>query len=207
MASSSTSWQYPVAIGLGIAAFASFSVWQTAWGDLLGHLLAGVAVPLFCLALPVFQRRVESYPDYGTPSLRSLAWVTPPVVFLQITFGTAFRHGWTGFTPHLMGALVAIALLLYVATGVLNPAPAGHATRWAAHLVLWATILQVVFGIAAFVSKYAKDAGPGKQHAAWAHMGTGALTLGSAVLLSALLLKTVVPQPVVGIPAGGGREA
>lgn len=207
MESPSPTWQYPLAIVLGLASVGSFVALHSAAGDILGHLLAAASIYLLGMALPPIRRNLGAFPDSGTPSLRSLALITPPAIFIQILLGAGFRHNYFGFTPHLMGALFVSALLLYVATGVLTPAPPKHATRLASTSLLWATLLQVLFGIAAFMARYTKPPAKPSTHAAWAHLGTGAITFGIAILLSALLLKSLTPQETQNTPAATGVGA
>ncbi|MBA3975542.1 MAG: hypothetical protein C0504_15150 [Candidatus Solibacter sp.] len=53
--------------------------------------------------------------DGGFPTLRSLAWLTPAAVVMQVALGAAYRHEMTGLIPHVSWAFVAAMFVIMTA--------------------------------------------------------------------------------------------
>src|ERR1700682_1632861 len=51
--------------------------------------------------------------DYGWPSMRSLAIITPVLVLLQIALGAAFRQKTLTLLPHVLGAMFVALVVMY----------------------------------------------------------------------------------------------
>ncbi len=63
-----------------------------------------------------WQRDLPELDDSGSPRLRSLAAWTTAAILVQLVLGAAFRHGAFGIDPHLVGAGVVTAMVVW--TGV-----------------------------------------------------------------------------------------
>lgn len=179
--------------------FLPLGAWSPALRDIFGHLAFGHAVCALMFRIPSFAAPADSFVDPGTPSLPSIAKYLPAITMLQIALGALYRHGITGFAPHLTGAILVSAFLLYVATGVFTPAPPRHRARQAAFWLLWITLAQVGFGLGAYFYKM-NGISSGVTHA---HILTGALTFTFVLLLSAFLRRDVETPRVsyAGSPA------
>jgi hypothetical protein len=178
--------------------FALPNAWGFALRDIFGHIAFAHGLCALLFRLGHFAS-AGTFVDPGTPSLPSIAKYLPGITMLQIALGALYRHGVTGFTPHLTGAILVSAILLYVATGVFTPAPAGHRARSAAFWLLWITLAQIGFGLGAYYYKM-NSVVSGVTHA---HILTGALTFAFVLLLSVFLRRDVVtsPLPYAGTPA------
>jgi heme A synthase len=134
-------------------------------------------------------------PDGGWPSLRSLAWITPAVVLLQVALGAAYRHKLSGVIPHIVWAFAAAIIIMMLATFVITLAGASRPMRQSSIWLLALVCLQVMLGIAAFVMRL-NSAGPTDL---WmilttvTHAATGSLVLGATTLLSAHILRNLAP--------------
>lgn len=171
-------------------------VLQTAFGlaCLWAVRLTGIAA-----SLPVFV-------DHGTPSLRSLGVIAPWLVLLQVAMGAALRYKMMGAMSHVAGAMLVGAFLLYYATGVMAPAPKGHAARGAAVVLLWAVLVQVLLGIAAYVIRFSNGAQSGLPDTrlfSILHIITGAIVLGATFVLAHLVHKSSTKQEAAGLPSTG----
>src|SRR6202020_728090 len=90
-----------------------------------GHRMVATFVGILTIGLAIWLKRADPRPgaiavftsrswqqgpqlvnDYGAPSLRSLAILTPSLVLVQIALGAAFRHGAIGVMAHVIGAMV-----------------------------------------------------------------------------------------------------
>ncbi len=189
--------------GLALAAlavvvhFLSGENWALFLRDCLGHLAFAHLFASWLLSLPSVERNSQPFVDLGTPSLIALAKLLPGATFLQIVLGAAYRHSLAPFWPHLTGAILVSGLLVYAATGVLTPAPAGQRCRTAALGLLWVTLAQVGFGIAAYFTKMSVDPSPALRGNTHAHIATGALTFGFVLALAVLLRRDVRTSPVL----------
>jgi len=172
-------------------------------------------------ASPAWNRAAAPIEDRGWPSLRSLAWITPPAVLLQIAFGAAYRHDLISVIPHIAGSFVVVLLILMLATfsiSALPPEPAGQrqhqGLRGGAIALMILVCVQLILGVIAFLARMNLTAGlaPGDAAAALRslHLGTGALVLGFTVALAAEILRRAVPAAApatAGAPrlAGNGQ--
>jgi cytochrome c oxidase assembly protein subunit 15 len=130
--------------------------------------------------------------DYGRPSLRSLAILTPSLVLVQIALGAAFRHGAIGVMAHVMGAMVVSLVILIVCSFVLHQFPSHPALRPAAIALLSITLVQVFLGMEAYYTRLsAKERPLAMVLMTVAHVATGALTLASSIVLAIQIRRNV----------------
>ncbi|GAB4410988.1 MAG: hypothetical protein OHK0021_20190 [Bryobacter sp.] len=178
--------------------FLPLGAWALVLRDSLGHIAFAYAVAALLFRFSPLGAPAAPFIDAGSPPLPAAARWLSGVTMLQIFLGALYRHGVTGFAPHLTGALLASAFLLYVATGVFTPAPAGHRCRQAAFALLWVTLAQIGLGIGAYFVKVNLDAGQpiqkGMVGLTHSHILTGALTLTMVLVLAVLLRRDVVAE-------------
>ncbi len=133
-------------------------------------------------------------PDGGWPSLRSLAWITPGVVLVQVALGASYRHKLLSVVPHIIWAFAAAIIVMMLATFVVTLTQASRPMRHTAIWLLALVGLQVMLGIAAFVLRL-NSTGPSDL---WmivttvTHAATGSLVLGCTTLLAAHILRNLV---------------
>lgn len=141
-------------------------------------------------------------PDGGWPSLRSLAWITPAAVLLQVALGASYRHKLLGVVPHIVWAFAAGIIVMMLATFVLTLTQSSRSMRLTAIWLLALVCVQVMFGVAALVMRL-NSAGPSDL---WmilttvTHAATGSLVLGCTTMLSAHILRNLVPTSAVPSP-------
>jgi heme A synthase len=140
-------------------------------------------------------------PDSGWPSLRALAWIAPPAVFLQVMMGAAFRHHILSAVPHVVWALAAALLLLVMGAIVVTTEEVPAQMKRLAVALLCLIVVQVGLGVGAFVARPADgvDAGSSATLMIALHVGNGALLLGVTTALSALSLRNFEPARSRGV--------
>lgn len=135
--------------------------------------------------------------DAGTPSLRTLALLTPAAVLAQVALGAAFRHRALSVLPHVYGAVVVTVVILMTAVFVIVQAGAHRDLARAASALIGITTLQVVLGVVAYAYR-ASHAGdvPGAMLVLFtvAHVAMGALTTASSFALTIQVLRNVRPR-------------
>jgi len=185
-----------------LTALAGLSAVQSMAPHLMGILHACLA-PLFFAALvatamttsPAWFRGPELVYDYGWPSMRSLAIVTPLLVLLQIALGAAFRQKALTLLPHVLSAMFLALVILLESIFVLQQFPAHRALAPAAKSLLGVAFGQVFLGITALIMKsMADDTAPAAVATVAAHVTGGAVTLAVTVALSILIRRNVQPR-------------
>jgi cytochrome c oxidase assembly protein subunit 15 len=195
---------------LGLAALGGVIV-QGVFGGLTVIFLLpkGVSIVHACLAELFFSTTVaialftslswrqgpEPVTDFGTPSLRSLAILTPACVLGQVALGAAFRHRLINVIPHIVGALIVSAVILYFAIAVLSEFRTHAALRKSAKALLYIVFTQVFLGIAAYMSRISSNESvqpmPVMVGFTVAHVAVGAMTLAASIVLAIQVRRNV----------------
>ena len=171
---------------------------------ILSHLCFALLTLLALGASPAWYRDAALLEDRGWPSLRSLAWVTPPAVLLQIALGAAYRHNLLSAMPHIAWAFAVILLILMLATFSISALPADAAEprqhqglRRGAIALMILVFVQLILGVGAFLARLNLAGGLASEELLSAlratHLGLGALVLGFTVALSAEILRRAAP--------------
>jgi heme a synthase len=152
-----------------------------------------VAVALF--TSETWSRGPKVVDDVGAPPLHWLALATCACVFLQLALGASARHKALGILPHVVGALIATGMVLWLSVRVLMRQAGHDALRRSALALVFITFLQVFLGIAAYMSRLATAEAPQPMPVmvgfTVAHVAVGALTLASSVVLAIQVVRNV----------------
>jgi cytochrome c oxidase assembly protein subunit 15 len=158
----------------------------------LAQLFFSVTVAIAVFTSRTWQRGPEPVEDYGWPSLRFLAVLTPLLVLVQIGLGAGFRHRAFGLLPHVIGAMIVPLVILLVGAFVLHQFPKHRALRPAAIGLLTITLVQVFLGVIAYVARLNAVAYPlAMVLTTVAHVATGGLTLAASVVLAIQIRRNV----------------
>lgn len=164
---------------------------------LLAHFFLSVVVVIAVLTSAPWNREPERVDDCGRWYLRPLAVATPPVVFLQITLGSAYRHDLTGIMPHMAGAMVVALMTLIVSAVILQHFPEPAPMRRAAAVLISVVLAQVCLGIAAFLMLVLNAAGTfAFVLSTVGHVSIGALTLAGSVVMAMQVWRSLRPNAV-----------
>ena len=162
---------------------------------LLAQLFFAALVAIAMVTSQAWSRGSEYVNDYGWPSNRSLAILTPIMVLLQIALGAAFRQKALTLLPHVLGAMFVALVILLEGIFVLQQFSAHRALRLAAKTLLGVAFGQVFLGITALTMKsMADDTVPAVIATVAAHVTGGALTLAATIVLSILIRRNVQPR-------------
>jgi len=161
----------------------------------LAQLFFAALIAIAVATSPSWSRGPELVSDYGWPSNRSLAILTPVLVLLQIALGAAFRQKALTLLPHVLGAMFVALVILLESIFVLQQFPTHRALRPAAKTLLGVAFGQVFLGISALTAKtMADDTALPVIVTVAAHVTGGALTLAATVVLSILVRRNVQPR-------------
>jgi heme A synthase len=162
---------------------------------LLAPLFFAAVVAITVVTSPGWSRGAELVSDYGWPSMRSLAMLTPILVLLQILLGASFRQKALTLLPHVLGAMFVALAILLESIFVLQQFPTHRALRPAAKTLLGVAFGQVFLGLTALIMKsMADDTATPVVVTVAAHVTGGALTLATTIVLSILIRRNVQPR-------------
>jgi cytochrome c oxidase assembly protein subunit 15 len=156
---------------------------------------AALAQFFFCtlVSLSLFtggwwQSDLPAVEERGRPTLRAVGIATVCVVFLQLLLGAAFRHNAFGILPHIFGAGVVTAMVVWTATIVFTRYADIAPLRRAAKMLVGLLGLQLGLGVAAYwavlYQQHLPQPYPLPVALTVAHVVNGALTLATAVWLT-----------------------
>jgi heme A synthase len=162
---------------------------------LLAPVLFAAVVSITVVTSSAWARGPEFVRDYGWPSMRSLAVITPVLVIAQVALGASFRQKALTLLPHVLGAMLVALGILLESIFVLQQFPAHGALRPAAKTLLGVAFGQVFLGLTALIMKSMADdsANPVVATVA-AHVTGGSVTLATTVVLSILIRRNVQPR-------------
>ena len=165
----------------------------------LSHAAFASAVLLTLGTSENWNRKAVPLVDRGWPSLRSLAWLTPFAVLLQIALGAAYRYQAMSAIPHASWAFPATLTILMLAAFTMSAAGSDeHADLRKGSIALMTLVcVQLVLGVAAFLGRMDPPVNflPAEAMVALraTHLGTGALVFGFTVAQSAQVLRCAAP--------------
>jgi heme a synthase len=166
---------------------------------------ATLAQLFFCTILSIalftsawWERERPTIPDPGRPGIHALGVATAAAVLCQLILGAAFRHKAFGIIPHLIGAVVVTGMIFWLA-GVLRHRFATEPVLRNSARLLHALIgLQLLLGAGAWWSRvYAAQFPqpiPVMVSLTVIHVVTGALVLGTTVLVTLACYRLVQPS-------------
>lgn len=158
------------------------------------HATLGQTFFSILVALTVFtsrdwmEGRHEPVADRLSPRLVTRSGIAVACVWLQLILGAAFRHSGLKLIPHLIGACVVTAVLLWTAVPALRRYRDLPAVRKPALAVLSLLGLQLCLGLASYLTRVVWSEGAPEPQLAMviatvSHVAIGALVLASTVVL------------------------
>lgn len=141
----------------------------------------------------------------GWPVRPGAVVLVPLAVLCQVALGAAYRHKVLDLVPHVLGALVVMAVVMYSAILILINHRDHPPLRRTATAMLAITSAQVFLGVAAYMSRVATADAPQPMPVmvafTVAHVALGALTMASSVITAIQVHRHVRPH-FVAAPSG-----
>jgi len=169
----------------------------------LAQLFFITIVSITCFTSLWWQSDLPQLDDPGAPPLRTLASVTTAAIFIQLILGAAFRHAAFGILPHLIGAVVVFALVIFTGRAVRKRfGQIRDLRRWG--ILLQSLIgVQILLGVAAYwaVAKAIHEAQPSTAYIVTTvtHVLVGALTLAASVVLTLSCFRLIRGNATVAV--------
>lgn len=151
----------------------------------LAQLFFALTVALAVFTSSSWHRGPRPVADEGSPSMRTLGWMAPAAVLIQLALGAAYRHRALSVSPHVFGSVLVGGILVYAGMAALQSYSMHETLSQAGKALIWVTGIQTTLGLVAFAARAmtAKSVEP-DPWMVWltaAHVAVGALTLGIAV--------------------------
>jgi heme A synthase len=162
---------------------------------ILAHLFFALLAVIAAGTSANWNRPPEHVDGASKPLLRPLALATPPVVFLQVTLGAAYRHNMTSIMPHMAIAMAVAFMALIGSSVILQNFPGPKSLRQAAIALITLVLIQVSLGIGAFLmlvlnvstNVYFIPLTVG-------HVAVGSATLAASVVMAMKVWRSVLPK-------------
>jgi len=162
----------------------------------LAPLFFGALVSIAVVTSAAWARGSELVNDYGWPSNRSLAVVSPVLVLMQIALGAAFRQKAISLMPHVLGAMFVALVILMQCIFVLQQFKTHRALQAAGKTLLGIAFGQVFLGMTALIMRsMAEETAQPVVTTVASHITGGAITLAASLVLSILVRRSVQPRP------------
>ncbi|MDQ1411141.1 MAG: heme a synthase [Acidobacteriaceae bacterium] len=135
--------------------------------------------------------------DTGSPSIHSLAIANAAAIYLQVILGAGFRHKEIPVWPHMVGALIVLGMVIWIAAVLrrrFEKSAAISKTRILLHAILGT---QLLLGLGAYWSRLTTADAPQPMPLMVSltvlHTVVGAILFGVSILI-VLLCYRVVPR-------------
>ena len=162
---------------------------------MMAPMFLAASIAIAVVTSPGWFRGPDYVRDYGWPTMRSLAILTPILVLLQILLGAAFRQKAISLLPHILGAMFLALVILLESIFVMQQFPKHRALAPAAKTLLGVAFAQVFLGMTALIMKsMANDTDLAVIITVTSHVAGGAITLATTVVLSILIRRNVQPK-------------
>lgn len=144
-----------------------------------------------------YMRSLPQYTDRGSPSIHSIVTLNAFVIFLQVIVGAAFRHKYISLKPHVFGAPIVLAVVVWTAATLRRRFPEVKEISCARILLHAIVGLQILLGIAALWTRISTADAPQPMPlmvaATVVHTVVGA-ALFAASIVTVLLCYRLVPR-------------
>ena len=140
--------------------------------------------------------------DAGTPSLRSLSVFAGFSLAAQIILGASFRREAIPVIPHIIGAMLVAAIVLYLVMAVFMQYSTFRELKIPSIMLTGLIGTQVLLGVGAFLNKIGQPvlALPPQFFSA-AHIVTGSLTMAMTVVLAMRISRHTYTPARVAVSA------
>lgn len=161
---------------------------------------------------PWWQQNPPQFEDHASPHATALASATTGVILAQILLGAGYRHGLLNIIPHLVGAAVVTAMVVWTGRVVKKRFKGNRSLRKGVALLHSFFGLQILLGFAAWwaMTRPIDLVQPTDVFVTLtvAHVLGGALLLASATLLMLMCLRLTSPAHLAaGSPVAPAQAA
>src|SRR3954467_3106540 len=171
---------------------------------------ATLAQSFFCIvvSMALFSSRAwvktapANFVEHSSQSLRALSLLCVLSILVQLMLGAAFRHSGIKLLPHLISAAIVTALLVWTTSRAVTNPSMPEAVRRPAGLLLGLLMLQLILGLASYLTRVQWGADATQPQLAMvastvSHVIVGALLLATSVVLAIETRRHLTPTAVL----------
>lgn len=144
-----------------------------------------------------YMQSLPQYEDRGSPPIHSIVTLNAFAIFLQVLVGAGFRHKYLSLKPHVFGAPIVLAMVIWTAATLRRRFPEVKEISLARVLLHSIVGLQILLGIAALWTRISTADAPQPMPlmvaATVVHTVVGA-ALFAASIVTVLLCYRLVPR-------------
>jgi cytochrome c oxidase assembly protein subunit 15 len=181
----------------GLTVIKLLHYWLPVMHACLAEIMFAMLVSIAFFTSYWYMQSLPQYTDSGSPSIHSIVTLNALVIFLQALVGAGFRHKYLSLKPHVYGAPIVLAVVIWTAATLRRRFPeVKEITR--ARMMLHAIVgIQILLGIAALwtriITADAPQPMPFMVAATVVHTVVGA-TLFAASIVTVLICYRLVPR-------------
>jgi cytochrome c oxidase assembly protein subunit 15 len=161
------------------------------------ELMFAILVSIAFLTSHWYMQSLPQYTDTSSPSIHSIVTLNAFVIFLQVLVGAAFRHKYLSLKPHVFGAPLVLAMVIWTAVTLRRRFPEVKEIARARMFLHSIVGIQILLGIAALWTRIISADDPQPMPlmvaATVVHTVVGA-TLFAASIVTVLLCYRLVPR-------------
>jgi cytochrome c oxidase assembly protein subunit 15 len=99
----------------GLAVLRLLHYWLPVMHACTAELVFAVLVVIAICTSRWYMQSLPQYVDRGAPSSHSIVTLNSVVIFLQVLVGAGFRHRYLSLKPHVFGAAIVLAMVIWTA--------------------------------------------------------------------------------------------
>ncbi|MGB7847692.1 MAG: COX15/CtaA family protein [Candidatus Acidiferrum sp.] len=181
----------------GLTVIELLHYWLPVMHALTAEIMFAILVSIAFSTSHWYMQSLPQYTDSGSPSIHSIVILNAFVIFLQALAGAGFRHKYLSLKPHVYGAPIVLAVVIWTAAALRRRFPEVKEIA-RARMMLHAIVgIQILLGIAALWTRIMTADDPQPMPlmvaATVVHTVVGA-TLFAASIVTVLLCYRLVPR-------------
>jgi heme A synthase len=124
------------------------------------EIMFAILVSIAVLTSHWWMEKLPQYEDSGWPSIHSVAILNSVFIFLQVFVGAGFRHNYMSLKPHVFGAPIVLAVVIWTAAVLRHRFPRVSAMKRVRVLLHSIVGTQILLGIAALWTRIESASDP-----------------------------------------------
>lgn len=133
----------------GLTVIKLLHYWLPVMHACTAEIMFAVLVSIAVFTSRWYMQNLPQYPDHGSPSIHSIVTLNAFLIFAQVLAGAGFRHKYLPLKPHVFGAPIVLAMVLWTAITLGRRFPEVAAIGRVRKLLHSLVGLQVLLGLVA----------------------------------------------------------
>ena len=133
----------------GLVVLRLLHYWLPVMHACTAELVFAVLVVIAICTSRWYMQSLPQYVDRGAPSSHSIVTLNSVVIFLQVLVGAGFRHRYLSLKPHVFGAVIVLAMVIWTARVLRQRFPEAPAMTRVRKLLHSIVGLQILLGLVA----------------------------------------------------------